>query len=75
MRDYEACKGHIANGAGPGTDLNRQRLNWLSCKKIEIFPSLGISTLPSNQTIQAKLTNAVSHIKARRHSLKKRLKQ
>ena len=26
MRDYEACKGHIANGAGPGTDLNRQRL-------------------------------------------------
>ena len=37
MRNYEACKGHIANGAGPGTDLNRQLL-LPPARKDLIFP-------------------------------------
>ena len=74
MRNDEACKGHIANGAGPGTDLNRQLLlARSSCQKISEL--LGISTLPSNQTIRVKLINVVNPIKARRHSQKRRLKQ
>ena len=51
-------------GTGPGTDLNR-RLYYYKCYSCcQKKNSLGISTLPSNQTNRVKRMNVVNPTKA-----------